>query len=422
MRLVEWRALVPKGIANFFRPEDVAWLLIFTALAAFGPDLNYSADLVLLAFALFQVTEPKMKVFSSMRGQLVAILIKIVLSYLLIGFSHALESSYFLILLLPVISAATTLDLLGTIIFIVISAMAYLSFLAFVDWQHQYLPPDQVRVLGLRVLFIAVVGYLVYLQARAKRLEMQRTQEAAAQLAESNRVLRSTQASLRRSERLAALGQLTAGLAHELRNPLGTIKGSAELLVKPSTQTRPEIMQEVAGYIVSEVDRTNALVARFLDFARPLRLDPKESDICEVTRQAIAPLQQKAAEKQLALATDLPSTPVVFRFDPDLYGLALTNLVQNAIDASNARSTVRIALRPVADDVVITVADNGTGISADHLESIFNPFFTTKPQGTGLGLAIVAKIVDEHGGSISVQSTPNNGTVFQLTLPRQGQA
>src|SRR3954453_3356189 len=137
MRLVQWRRLVPKGIVDFFRPEDVAWLLIFTALAAFGPDLNYSADLVLLAFALFQVAEPRISVFSSARGQLFAILIKIVLSYLLIGFSHALDSSYFLILLVPVITAATTLDLIGTLIFSIISAMTYLSFLAFVDWQHE---------------------------------------------------------------------------------------------------------------------------------------------------------------------------------------------------------------------------------------------------------------------------------------------
>jgi two-component system sensor histidine kinase HydH len=418
MRLVQWQRLVPRGIAEFFRPEDLAWLLIFAALAAFGPDLNYSADLVLLAFALFQVAEPKIRLLSSPRGQLVAIMIKIVLSYLLIGFSHALDSSYFLILLVPVITAATTLDLIGTLIFSLISAMAYLSFLAFVDWQHEYLPPDQVRVLALRALFIAVVGYLVYLQARGKRLEMERTRQAAAQLAESNRVLRSTQASLRRSERLAALGQLTAGLAHELRNPLGTIKASAELLVKPSTHTRPEIMQELAGYIVTEVDRTNSLVARFLDFARPLRLEPKESDICEVTRHTIAPLRQRAGSKDVELATELPSEPLVFSFDPDLYELALTNLVQNAIDASSAGSTVCVTVRHSEEDVTVVIKDSGTGIAPDQMENIFNPFFTTKAQGTGLGLAIVAKIVDEHGGTIRVQSTPGKGTTFQLHLPQ----
>ena len=106
-------------------------------------------------------------------------------------------------------------------------------------------------------------------------------------------------------------------------------------------------------------------------------------------------------------------------FDPDLYELALTNLVQNAIDASSAGSTVFVTVRPSEDDVVISIKDSGTGIPKDQMENIFNPFFTTKAQGTGLGLAIVAKIVDEHGGSISVQSTPGEGTTFQLNLPQQ---
>ena len=190
--------------------------------------------------------------------------------------------------------------------FILISAAAYLSFLAFIDWQHQYLTADSVRVLVLHALFIAVVGYLVYLQARAKRLEMRRTEEAAIKLAESNRNLRQTQVSLRRSERLAALGQLTAGLAHELRNPLGTIKAGAELLIKPGTQAQPENMQELAGYIVSEVDRTNALIARFLDFARPLKPNPTEADICEITRQTIASLAAERRPARFELRRHVP--------------------------------------------------------------------------------------------------------------------
>jgi len=132
-------------------------------------------------------------------------------------------------------------------------------------------------------------------------------------------------------------------------------------------------------------------------------------------------LRQRAASKEVDLATELPLEPLVFSFDPDLYELALTNLVQNAIDASSAGSMVFVTVRPSEDDVVISIKDSGTGIPKDHMENIFNPFFTTKAQGTGLGLAIVAKIVDEHGGSISVESTPGEGTTFQLNLPQQKQ-
>src|SRR5204863_2302937 len=108
---------------------------------------------------------------------------------------------------------------------------------------------------------------------------MKRTQEAAERLSESNRNLRHTQVSLRRSERLAALGQLTAGLAHELRNPLGTIKASAEMLTRDSTKGRPEVMSEMTGYIVSEVDRVNGLIASFLDFAKPLQIRAVTADL-----------------------------------------------------------------------------------------------------------------------------------------------
>ena len=121
------------------------------------------------------------------------------------------------------------------------------------------------------IAFYAIVGFLVYQEARGKRVEMKRTQEALDRLTESNRNLRAAEASLRRSERLAALGQLTAGLAHELRNPLATIRPQLKRSAARSDTFR-ELLSEVAGYIGSEVDRMNALIARFLNFARPLSM------------------------------------------------------------------------------------------------------------------------------------------------------
>lgn len=412
-------SLISAGIASFLRAEDIAWLLLFTGLAVFGPDLNYDADIILLFFAAFLVAEPKIKAFSTSRGQIVALLVKVLLSYLLIGFSHGIDSNYYLILLLPVISAATSLDLIGTAVFILLCAAAYLSFLGFINWETHYIPSDQQRLLCLRVAFIAVAGYLVYLQARAKRQEMLRTQEAIARLTESNRNLRHAEASLRRNERLAALGQLTAGLAHELRNPLGTIKASAELLEKPATQSNPAVMQELTGYITSEVDRTNALISRFLDFARPLRLHAKPADLCETARQAIEQMRARAEARDIRLDAAIPEYPIVFTFDSDLLMIALTNLIQNAIDASSSGSIVRLAVEVRSDGIHLSVSDQGAGIAAEHLESIFNPFFTTKTAGTGLGLAIVTKIVDEHNGKITVQSAPGAGTTFNLVMPLQ---
>jgi len=412
-------SLISAGIASFLRAEDIAWLLLFTGLAVFGPDLNYDAYIILLVFAAFLVAEPKVKAFSTHRGQIAALLVKVLLSYLLIGFSHGIDSNYYLILLLPVISAATSLDLAGTTMFILLCAAAYLSFLGFINWETHYIPSDQQRLLCLRIAFIAVAGFLVYLQARAKRDEMVRTQDAVASLTKSNRDLRRAEASLRRSERLAALGQLTAGLAHELRNPLGTIKASAELLGKQATQSNPAVMQELTGYITSEVDRTNSLISRFLDFARPLRLHARSADLRETISQTMDQIRTRAEARQVRLETAVPEHPVIFAFDPDLLAIALTNLIHNAIEASAPGGIVRLTVESRGAAIHLSVSDQGSGIASEHLESIFNPFFTTRTDGTGLGLAIVTKIVDEHNGKITVQSTPDAGTTFELILPVQ---
>jgi two-component system, NtrC family, sensor histidine kinase HydH len=314
-------------------------------------------------------------------------------------------------LLVPIISAATSLELLGTFVFIVLACASYLSFLLSVDWKRYELTADAIDTLCLRCIFLSVVGFLVYQQAKAKREEMLRTEEAG-------RNLRKAEASLRRSERLAALGQLTAGLAHELRNPLGTIKASAEFMTKPSTQARPEVMGEMAGNIASEVDRTNSLISRFLDFAKPLEIHARLSDLAAVIDIVIHQLTEIASKHGVAVVEDMPEGPLEFSFDPDLLPLALQNLVQNAIQASKPGQTVTVGVYPEAAQVVIQVVDQGSGIDSQHLESVFNPFFTTKPNGVGLGLALVAKIVDEHGGKISVRSELGKGTAFDVSIPR----
>jgi signal transduction histidine kinase len=323
-------------------------------------------------------------------------------------------------LLIPVVSAATIFDLPGVLLVSLLACLAYAtSFLFYNLYEGQPPSLDLVQLGILRMAFFTLVGLLVYQQAKAKRDEMRRTEEAAERLAQTNRHLREAQASLRRSERLAALGQLTAGLAHELRNPLGTIKASAELLTTQSTLSRPELMSEMAGYIVMEADRVNGLISNFLDFARPLQLHPVTADLRAVIADVVR--QQGDLANKMGVSIGVQETPDLtsFSFDPELLKIALSNLLQNAIQASQAGQTVEIRAEPLKESVRIYIIDYGEGIAPEHLENIFNPFFTTKPQGVGLGMAIVSKIVDEHQGLIHLASHPGQGTTFTVTLPKE---
>jgi signal transduction histidine kinase len=177
-------------------------------------------------------------------------------------------------------------------------------------------------------------------------------------------------------------------------------------------------MSEMTGYIVSEVDRVNGLIASFLDFARPLHIRPLPADLQAVIDDVVRQQSELARSRNVAISVRMDDGPFWFLFDPDLLKSAISNLVQNAIEASAPGQGVEIRADSRDENVMIFVSDHGEGIQAQHLESIFNPFFTTKPHGTGLGLAIVSKIIDEHQGRINVFSEAGAGTTFEVTLPK----
>jgi two-component system sensor histidine kinase HydH len=409
------------GPKKWFRPQDFAWVAFIIVLIAATPEPNYDALILLPILGAFQILEPRLKLFSSRRGQIVSVVLKLLLSYLLIGYSHGLESYYASIFLIPIVSAATTFELTGVIAVTAIACLGYFSFLfPFLYESNQFqLTPEVVSLACLRSTFYAIVGFVVFEEAQAKRNEVRRTQEAIAQLETSNRNLRRAETSLRRSERLAALGQLTAGLAHELRNPLGTIRASSEMLTKETAKNNPEVMAEMASFIRSEADRMNSLIGSFLTFARPLQIHAVLADLRSVVADVLREQGERAKSSSVQLRFEAGDTDLRFAFDPDTLRLALSNLVQNAIQASQPGQSVQVSARQAGEKIEIRVTDQGCGIDREHLESIFNPFFTTKPQGVGLGLALVSKIVDEHGGKISVRSEKGMGTAFEISLPKE---
>jgi signal transduction histidine kinase len=315
-----------------------------------------------------------------------------------------------------VVSAATSLGAIGTLIFTGLACAAHLSFLLFVDWTYVYMEPSEIAELGLRITFLVVVGFLTYRLAEANRLAARKYQTATKELASANRSLREAEAAVRRSERLAALGQLSAGLAHELRNPLGTIRASAEML-KKDVAAENEVASELADFISTEVDRTNSLVTRFLEFARPLELRPQVTDLTEVIDRAVAQLQLNSSASQVTVYKNYSPDIPPFPLDAELMERVIYNLLLNAAEATPHEGAITVKTRPADGSVEISVIDRGSGIDPKQLENIFNPFFTTKPEGVGLGLAIVSKIIDEHGGKMAVESELGKGSVFRMYLP-----
>jgi two-component system sensor histidine kinase HydH len=406
----------PTNWTRHVRIQDVVWLLLFAALAVFGPEHTPEAMILLCSLAVFQIVESRIAALTTDRGNIVSILIKLLLAYVLVGYTHAIESGYYFILLLPVVSAATSLGLLGTSIFVVLASAAYLSFLLFLDWHRQYIPEDEVPQLLLRVALLPWVGFLTQQLANANRIRARNYQAVAEQLAAANKSLQEAEAAMRRSDRLAALGQLTAGLAHELRNPISTIRSSAEMLMKTVPEDN-EIARELAGYIGSEVDRTNSLITRFLEFARPLRLRLDKQDVSACVDRAVTQVERHTPPLNVCFYKNYSPDVPPFQFDAELMELVFYNLLVNAAQASPPRGAVTVKTRPVNGQVEVSVIDRGVGIDPKHMENIFNPFFTTKTDGVGLGLAIVSKIVDEHGGHILVESRPGEGSVFLVYLP-----
>ena len=396
------------------RPQDFVWIPLFVTLAATSEILDAFVVAPLLALGLVQVLEPKIPVLASRRGRAAWILLKLGLVYLLIAYTNGIQSNFWLLLLLPVVSAATVSSLAGTMIFTAMAGGAYLSFLLFLDWEKFVLERPEIEGLIQRVVCLFMVGNLTNVLAAALRVQSEKHRRTAERLAEANRQVTEAHEAVRRSDRLAALGQLTAGLAHELRNPLGTIKASAEMLGQQLREEN-EVAREVAGFISTEVDRTNSLVTRFLQFARPVQLRLETADVSHLLDRAIAAAQREAPEIAIYknYALEIPPFPL----DAELMERVFYNLALNAAQATPPGGTVTVKTRTAGRTAEIAVIDRGVGIDSKQMKDIFNPFFTTKPQGVGLGLAIVAKIVDEHGGKIAVESEPGKGSIFCVSLP-----
>jgi two-component system sensor histidine kinase HydH len=229
--------------------------------------------------------------------------------------------------------------------------------------------------------------------------------------------VRSLRREIDKNQRLASLGRLAAGVAHEIRNPLSSIKGFATYFKERYPDTPQD--QKTANIMIAEVDRLNRVVGQLLEFARPVPVSPKSTSLQDLVDDSVRLIEQKVKEKQITVKT-LNSVKVDKAvIDPDRINQVLLNLYLNAIESMEPGGELGVELSADEENhrIEIRVSDTGCGIPGKHLSRIFDPYFTTKSTGTGLGLAIAHNVMEAMGGKIDISSRPGKGTTFCVTIP-----
>lgn len=265
------------------------------------------------------------------------------------------------------------------------------------------------------IILYHVVAVLVGLLSQKEQRQRTKLEATSQELRSANEKLQQTIEHLAQADRLAALGQLSAGVAHEIRNPLGSIKGSIEILEKEIPADHPK--HEFIEIIKEETARLNSIVGEFLKFARPPQPSVEPTSVNELIDSTIALLDKQDSQVEITKKQD-PTIPLI-GLDPDQIRQVLLNIMLNGIQAMPEGGVleVRSSLSGDSRTVAIEIADTGNGIDDGDLKHIFDPFFTTKPQGTGLGLSISYQLVQNHAGRISVEKRAPRGTTFRIELP-----
>lgn len=237
------------------------------------------------------------------------------------------------------------------------------------------------------------------------------------ELATANAQLRAAQQQLIQSEKMAAIGQLTAGIVHDIKNPLAGAMGLAEMMTEDDGIAEPHRQQ--LTLIIENIKRANRIVGDLMKFARQSSLEMQHNDMRGTIETVLRLTGYMARQAKVELRADLPESPVMMNYDPQMIEQVLVNLVQNGIQAMPHGGPLVITLRRLDEIVTIAVKDSGTGIRPEHINRVFDPFFTTKPAGvgTGLGLSVSYGIVSHHGGRIEVESALGQGTTFTVCLP-----
>lgn len=274
--------------------------------------------------------------------------------------------------------------------------------------EYQSIVKFQYFIFGLSTLIMAFIFVaLLFIVRKAEQVIEQRAEER-----------RALEKQLHQAERLAVLGEMVAGVSHEIKNPLGIVQSTAELL--GSMPNADETQKRLSGVIREESGRLNNIVTEFLDFARPQVPNLRECFLEEIIEKNTSFLAPDLEKKRIRVTSHLDGRSFRLLADQDLLYRAFLNIFINAMQAMNGGGAMEIRVQGQGPYYRLEFQDTGDGIKEENLQKIFNPFFTTKGKGSGLGLAIVQKIIENHGGTISIESAEGRGTTVTVMLPRHG--
>jgi two-component system, NtrC family, sensor histidine kinase HydH len=332
------------------------------------------------------------------------------------GWLHSLLGHLYIA---PIIIAAYWYGFAGGVL-VSIASSALFSRHLFIHW---HMDEPFVDIYNYVEIFLfLLIGGTTGVLSQMERNQRDRYEQALVRLDESHRKLKEqteilfqTEEQLRRADRLSALGELSAGMAHEIRNPLGSIKGAAEILKDDYGPDTPK--HEFIQILLKETDRLNQIVQEFLAFARPKPPELKQEDINEVIESVLTLTAQPARAARVAVEKKLDRSIGTRDLDAGLLKQAFLNLVLNAIQAMPDGGTMTVASARSDSGIEVHISDTGAGISPENRKKLFSPFFTTKQDGTGLGLAITYRIIQNHRGAIDVDSVPGKGTIFTIRIP-----
>ena len=228
---------------------------------------------------------------------------------------------------------------------------------------------------------------------------------------------------LEKAERLSSLGQLAAGVAHEIRNPLNAISMATQRLKRdfiPPDSTKAEDFQNLSGVIRDEIKRLDGIIEEFLSFSKSRRLELRDFSITEILQKIVSLIREEASARGITIETKWRHSPAIIPIDINKLQQAFLNLIKNAMESMPAQGKISIMVDKEGKNyIVVSISDTGCGMTAEEIERIFNPEYTTKEKGVGLGIPLASEIIRGHGGDIRVISRKGEGTTFEVILPRE---